>query len=262
MTNVVGELPQFTADDSAGTEKVKEVKETSEITPNEEVITEEVKETPAELPADTKPAEGETQEPKGDDVEVKQVQGLLSEREKLLKEIRELRGQRREIRKEETQEVITQVADKLDDLNDVDVTNIERVLKAKGYVTKEENQKLHYESVKNDKLNEFLSKYPEYKPENDPNDINWNAFQRELTFYKMPQDPKLITEVLERAHRNIAAPTVPATRAVEQRIATARKGGGGSQRTSSGKSLPPNLRRAYEDGGWSEEEIKELEAKL
>ncbi len=250
MVNVIGELPQFTEE---GTE---EVKESPVEAPIEEVPAEEVKETPS-LPEE-KPAEAEPK-PQGDDVVVKQ--GLLTEREKLLQEIAELRKQRRDLRKEETQEVITQVADKLDDLNDVDVLNIERVLKAKGYVTKEESQKLHYESVKNDELTKFLDKYPEYKPENDPNDLNWNSLQKEMSLYKSPSNPKQVAELLLKAHRNIAT-TVPVTETVAKRIATAQKGAGGTQRTSAGKSLPPNLRRAYEDGGWSEAEIKELEDKL
>lgn len=257
MENIVGSLPLFTTDDTVGTEKVEEVKPAA----IEETPADEEKETLAELPAAEKPAETSSPEEEvGDDTE-KQVQGILREREKLLKEVQELRKQRRELRKEETQEVITTVADNLEDLNTDDIKNIERVLKARGYVTKEESQKLHYESVKKDELNKFLDKYPEYKPENDPHDANWNAFQRELTFYKMPSNPRLISEVLERAHRNIASTSVvPATTA--KRIATARKGAGGMQRTPSGKSLPSNLRRAYEDGGWSEEEIKELEAIL
>lgn len=258
MDNVIGSLPQFTADDSVGSGKViTEVKETTPVVEEEKV-------TPSELPAEEKPAEvSTTEETTGDDVEEKQVQGLLSEREKLLKEIQELRGKRRELRKEETQEVIVDVAEKLDDLNPDDIKNIERVLKAKGYVTKEESQKIIYATAKDQALNEFLEKYPEYKPENDPHDVNWNAFQRELSYYKMPSNPRLIKEVLERAHRSIApSSTGQATETVTKRIATARKGGGGTQKSSVGKSLPAHLRRAYEDGGWSEAEIKDLESKL
>lgn len=262
MENVIGKMPEFTTDEG---EPKEEVKEPLVETPIEEVPPEEGKEIPAELPAENKPAELATPEAgKGDDAE-RQKQGLLSERERLLKEIRELRGQRRELRKDETQEVITEVAEKLDDLNPDDIKNIERVLKVRGYITKEESQKLHYESIKNDELNKFLTDYPEYKPENDPNDINWNAFQRELAFYKMPSNPRLTREVLERAHRNISdAKSSVVQNAVEtkRRIATAQKGGGGMQKTSVGKSLPPYLRRAYEDGGWSETEIKEIENKL
>ena len=264
MINIVGELPQFTADDSAGQEKViiEEVKET----PFEG---EEAKDTPSELPAEEKPAEPLTisEEGKGDDIKEpkKQVQGLLSEREKLLKEIQELRGQRRELRKVETQEVVTDIADQLDDLNPDDIKNIERVLKSKGYVTKDESHKIHYESVKTQTLDEFLEKYPEYKPENDPNDINWNAFQREVSFYKMPDNPMLISQILEKAHRNTSGAGNFVDRSIsvaQKRIATARKGGGGMQRSSVGKSLPSHLRRVYEDGGWSEAEIKEIENKL
>jgi len=253
MPNVIGVKPEFTTE--VGDEK--EVKETPAEIPQEKET-----ETPSELPTEEKP--DDTSTPEEDVVEdtgdAKQVQGLLSEREKLLKEIKELRGQRRNLRETETEQVIMEVSDKLDDLNPEDVKNIDRVLKSKGYITKDESKKIVYENAKNEALGDFLEKYPEYKPENDPDDLNWNAFQRELlSFYKMPENPKLIGQTLEKAHKGIAPPVDNNSETVKKRIATAQKGGGGMQKSSSGKRLSPQLRRAYEDGGWSEEEIKELE---
>ena len=79
----------------------------------------------------------------------------------------------------------------------------------------------------------------------------------------MPEDPHQIRRVLDKAHKaislNILDTSLPAKkRAVE----TASAGTGGTQRSSSSKTLSSELRRRYEDGGWSKDEIKELEAKL
>ncbi len=255
MTNIIGAVPEFTTDDSVGNENVnEEVKEAPVETEAEE------KETPSELPAEEKPA-GEIPPEKAPVEDVKQVQGILSEREKLLKEIQELRAERRVLRKAETQEVITEMKDKLEDLDPTDVQNIDRVFKAKGYITKDEFTKTIYEDAKTKSLNEFLDKYPEYKPENDPNDVNWNAFQRELNDLKMPSDPTRIRAVLEKAHKLVVGFTGPTPNTASKRIAIAQKGGGGSQRSSVGKSLSPAYKRALEDGGWSEAEIRELEDK-
>jgi hypothetical protein len=255
MTNVIGKAPEFTTDDSVGAENVnEEVKETETASAVEE------KETPSELPTEEKPADDTN--PESAPVEdVKQVQGILSEREKLLKEIQELRAERRTLRKAETQEVITEMTDKLDDLDPTDIQNIDRVFKAKGYITKDEFKKTIYEEAKTKSLNEFLEKYPEYKPENDPNDVNWNAFQRELNDLKMPSDPTRIKSVLEKAHKLTTGFTGPVNTNTSRRIAIAQKGGGGSQRSTVGKTLSPAYKRALEDGGWSEADIKELEDK-
>ena len=256
-------VPEFTTDETvAGAEEVKEA-------PVQE--TEAEKETPSDLPAesetvvsDEKPAEPARAEVRDDSkgLEV-QVRGLQDERVKLLKEIQDLRGQRREIKREE----LTKVDQKIDDLKDVnpeDISLIDKVLRSKGYLTKEESQKMFYESVKQEELNKFLDKYPEYKPENDPHDVNWNTLQRELGFYRLPDDPKRIGEVLLRAHRGIAK--VPTDRTVEvrkQQVKTASVGSGGSaQRSSSQKTLDPEKRHMLLRGGWSEEEIKKIETRL
>lgn len=230
-------------------------------------VTEPEKETPAESPAVEKPVEEvkvETLEtPKQDaDALEKQLTGLQQEKAKLLEELQHLRGTRREIK----QDQIVKVQKEMDDLKDVnpeDANLIERVLRSKGYVNKQEAHQMYYDSVKQQVIAEFLEKFPEYKPENDTQDINWNALNRELADYRMPDNPHDIHRVLEKAHkvisRSVGDPGLPEKkRAVE----TASAGAGGVQRSSSGKSLDFNKRRALEDGGWSEEEIKRIESKL
>ena len=262
MPNVIGKVPEFTEDEATqpsevGTEEVKEVAV-------EETVEEE-KETPTEPPAEEKPAEQTDNLPGGDirDEKEKQIRGLKEEKQKLLQEIIVLRGQRREIKQEELVKVQKEI-DELKDLNPEDVATFDRILKAKGYVTKGEANQMYYGAVKQQELDGFLSKYPEYKAENDTNDINWNALQRELKDYKWPDNPHDITRILEKAHRAISRISDDRSTEVKKRqVEVASVGGGGTQRSTPTRiSLDPDKRAALERGGWSEEEILKIENKL
>lgn len=214
---------------------------------------------PTETPAETV---GDTTATPSSSVQDTEIEALRRERVKLLGEISELRGQKREVK----QELLTHVEQQIDDLKDVnpnDVTLIDRVLRSKGYITKEEQSRMAYESVKNEELNKFLETYPEYKPANDPNDINWNALQREIGYYRMPSDPRKIREVLDRAHRaTVKVSSDPGLPQRQRQVQVAGTGGGGTQRSSSRNTLDPSKRAMLEQGGWSEEEIKRIEANL
>ena len=266
MVNVISAIPAFTTDDAlsvnAGVQEVKEPVDSPDI---EEPIVEE-KETPAEQPpAEIKPVEPKKLDQDTGDLE-RAVQGLQYERTSLLKEISELKGTRRELKQERLAKVTEQI-DELKDVHPEDVAAVEKILRAKGYVTKEEQSKMFYNAVKDEKLNQFLEKYPEYKPENDPSDTRWRSLERELADYRMPDDPHKITGLLEKAHRAIAAlATISGDRTLsakkEQQIKLAGVGAGGAQRSSSIKSLDPDRRYMLERGGWSEEEIKKIEQNL
>ena len=269
MVNEVKIVPAFSEGESLDkgqgsvqSEIQPEVEETS-------VVKETEKETPSTPPVEEKPVSQPTNVdsngPSGDSVLQNAVQSLQEERTKLLREIADLRGQRREIK----QEQITQVEQQLEGLKDVhpdDVTTIEKVLRSKGYVPKQEVQKMVYDSIKDEELNRFLDKYPEYKPENDRNDLNWSSLQKELAFYRMPENPRAIGEVLLRAHRAISGTRIQADRSLPEKkrqVEIAGMGSGGTQRSSSSSTkLTSQQRRVYEDGGWSEEEIREIESKL
>jgi hypothetical protein len=257
--NTIGKIPEFTSDETSHEEPIEEVKPEAaiEVAPIE-------KETP--VPPTEKPlapSKEEYSEPMT--VEDKNaVQGLLNERVKLLKEISELKGQKRELKQEQLQRVQTQI-DELKDLHPQDVEVIDRVLRAKGFITREEAESMHYKAVENEELNKFLEKYPEYKPENDPNDANWAMLQREIALYKQPSNPRQIAEILDRAHRAIVRapakvvsdPVIAKKRQVE--IASA--GSGGSQRSSPVTKFDSAKRAMLERGGWSEEEIQKMESK-
>lgn len=239
--------------------------------PQEEVKEEAVEETPkekatpSELPAEEKPAEIEPSEPVPSDGASeleKQLSGLQNERVKLLQEIQELRGQRRDLKKEELKEV-DKTIDALEGVHPQDVQLVEKILRAKGYITKQEAQGMSYQAIQNEELNSFLSEFPEYKPENDPSDVNWNALQRALAIYAKPSNPRQWREVLRKAHKDIAPTGSDRTLEVKkQQVRTAGVGTGGVQKSSSRNTLTPEQRKVYEDGGWSKEEISEIEKNL
>lgn len=223
------------------------------------------KETPTESPAVEKPvveAKAETKQDANVSELEKQLTGLQQEKANLLDEVRHLRGTKRELK----QEQIVQVQKEMDDLKDVnpeDAALIDRVIRSKGYVNKQEAQRMYYDSVKQQVIAEFLEKYPEYKPDNDVQDINWNSLNRELADYRMPDNPHDITRVLEKAHKVINRSVGDRNLPVKQKAAQAASAGsGGIQRSSSYKSLDLEKRRAFEDGGWSEDEIKKIESRL
>lgn len=257
MPNVIGSIPEF-SEGSLSSQGQEEVKQTAI-----DETAEEVTETPTELPADTQPASDENQsEDTGEEnVQLRQaVTGLEAEKAKLLVEISALRGTRREIK----QDALIKVQDKLDDLQDVnpsDVELIEKVLKTKGYVKKDDVLQLTYEEVKNQELKGFLDKYPEYKPENDSNDLKWSALQREFGEYARPSDPHRIGYLLEKAHKGIA-PTSERdlTPVRKQQVKTASVGSGGVQRSSSNKIPDSRLSKLMETHmqGFSEEEKRKM----
>lgn len=263
--NKIGKIPEFTTDEDVENSDIEEVKEAEE----EEISSsEKEKETPSELPAEEKPAQKE-KEILGEDAYEKQselekaLQSLQREKEKLLKEIVELRGKRREIKEMQLKKVESDI-DELDDINPDDVKLVDRILRAKGFITREEASKMFYESVKQEQLNKFLEKYPEYKPENDPHDINWNALQKELSYYRMPEDPHLIYNILEKAHRSIqqSSSSIKDLNEKKHKTAVAGVGSRGVQKLSSYKKLDPFKRIMLEQGGWTKEEIDKIESQL
>ena len=264
MANQIKMVPEFTDDDSSGTgeEAVQSAQ-----APAEEVEEKE-KESPSVPPTEEKPTESGEPEIRDDAEALKkqyeeQLVGLQREKVNLLKEIQELRGQKREIKREELKTVNQQI-DELKDVNPEDVSLIDKVLRSKGYMTRQEAEKMSYEAIKNQRLNEFLAKYPEYKPENDQNDINWNTLQRELAFYRLPDDPNRIIEVLEKAHQSVQKGTgdLKTLEAQKQQIKTAGVGGGGVQKSSSRKRFEPEKRYMLERGGFTAEEIERMESRL
>jgi len=272
MPNKVGHIPEFSQDASLDEQEVEEVKEEKE-TPSESSTEEKpVEETTEETSEEgEKPSEEEESEEIPDEDNrgtelAKQIQGLETERSKLLEDIKSLRGERRDLKEKQLEKVEKLIEDKTDDLSDVEpqgVALVERVLKAKGYVKKDEMSKIIYGQVKQQQLNTFLDEFPEFKPENDPDDKNWSKLQEEMKFYRMPEDPQQIGKILRKARKNLNVLPIDQVdvRNKERSIDLAGKGGAKGKSTRSSSSVPFNedqidsLRR----GGWTDEEIKNLE---
>lgn len=254
MTDIIGKIPEFTTDETTVSPEteVKEV-ETTTVPPETDTPA-----PPAEKPL---PEVGEENpEPPVQDELAGAIKGLQEERAKLLKEVIELKGQKRQIK----QDQIKVVQDRLDELKDLhpqDVETIERVLRAKGLMTRKEADQMFYEAVKEEELNKFLEKYPEYKPENDPGDANWNAIQREIGYYKMPESPRQIGEILERAHRGVVrvTPNLESLATRKRQVQIASVGQGGAQKQVSSPKFDSDRRSMLRQGGFSEEDIQSME---
>lgn len=245
-------------------------------------------ETPAELPTESPvEADADTDEQKQVEEEPSELPSnsdteLVIPEEVLKKEVAKategLRGEIVDLRKKLAlatgsdrkiiQDDIKRAEQEIEDLGDVDpndVALIEKVLRSKGYVTRGEAEGMAYKSVQNEELNKFLESYPEYKPENDPNDVNWNTLQNALSLYAKPKDPKLWGTLLKKAHSDIAPRSLPTrdnTEVKKQQLKVAGVGSSGVQKSSSRKQFTPQQRQVYLDGGWSEEDIKDMESKL
>lgn len=263
MAQIIGSIPEFSEDGVPPQESPVVEEEVKEIAPAA-IEEKDTPELPAEKPGQPAVDISETPVVESQDV-IEANRGLQEERVKLLKEISELRGQRREIKQDQLKRVEQQI-DELKDVNPNDVNLIERVIRSKGYMTKEESNRMFYETVKQEELNKFLEKYPEYRPENDPNDLNWNALQRELGYYRSPENPHQIADLLERSHKVIArVPSAPVNTATKQRqVQLASAGSGGSQRVSQsvGKTLDPERKAMLKSGGFSDEDIASMEKRL
>ncbi len=251
MVQIVGKIPEFTEDAPVNNEDGQPVEAQETETPS----------TPEEKPV-TESDEGSG----GGELE-KAIEKLQHERSELIKEVKELRGSKRELKQQQLQQT-QQHIDELKDLHPDDIGTIERVLRSKGYMTKDEAGQMFYEAVKNEELEKFLNKYPEYKPENDPDNIRWGAFERQIEKekdlgYSLPKNPHNLAVFLERVHGAIASPKTTTDRAAaERRIQIAGVGSRGSQQSSSPKRLDNERRQILSRGGWTEEEIQNIEAKL
>ena len=252
MVQVVGKIPEFTEDAPVSNEEGQPVEAEEKETPS----------TPEEKPVSNDEGSGEDE---GNE-KAKAIEKLQRERSELIKEIKELRGSKRELKQEQLKET-NQHIDELKDLHPDDIGTIERVLRSKGYMTKDEAGKMFYEAVKNEELEKFLNKYPEYKPDNDPDNIRWGAFERQIEKekelgYSLPKNPHNLLVFLERVHQALTPKSTTGQAAAERRIQIAGVGSRGGQQSSSPKRLDSDKRQILVRGGWTEEDIQNIEAKL
>ncbi len=256
------QMGQSVGDDTTD-EEVKEGEETPDVSstseePSEEtpVVEEEVSETPVEEVADSS-----KEEPSEEQV----ITALQSEEARIRAQIAELRAERRGLREAPKEApLFVAPATELTDVNPQDVELIEKVLRAKGYVHKDELNALSYTDKVNNHKEVWLQKHPEYLPENDPDDTNWNALKSTIDgYFKQPSNPADITTMLDIAH-SIVKPvsTIPiknratADSAKEKIVSSSKGGSAGGAGQQTQKSSTSVSREHFH--GMSEEDYKEL----
>lgn len=266
---VIGNIPEFTND---GGEPSKELKATalSAVEPLEEAPTggetQEETETPTEPPTEETPDEVVESQPVDNAGELKnellsEIEGLRDARKELIYELKDLRGQKRELKEQE----LKAVDDKIDDLNDLnpdDVTIIDRIIKAKGYVAKEEVDKRFFEEKKNAQIDKFFKEFPEYNETNDPDRKKFAPLLDKLSMFREPKTLDEFNEFLRLAHTSLSGNKISSGRISaiqQQQVKTAGVGAGGGQRPSSIEPFNAEKRAMFRAGGWSEEDIARME---
>lgn len=199
-----------------------------------------------------------------DDKEPYDVNGLLTEKDKILADIVELRKERRSLKEAPPEPLLIDKEEDLSDIAPSDVALIEKVLKSKGYVQKGEIQATSYKEKINSLKDQWLERHPEYKPENDPEDKRWNALNSEMNFFKPPTKPEDILKLLDRADavvspkKSIPTKSSAAVTASQEKIKVSSKGtaGGASTKTSKPESSLKGLKGHMK--GFTDEEIDEI----
>lgn len=269
---VIGSIPEFSTDETSGEEE--ELKPEMTVAPESgaeaaEKSAEEEKETPPALPTEEQPASVLEREQGDDTGDLREqlhveIEGLKDARRELIHELQELRGQKREVKKEEIAQVEEKI-DQLEDVNSDDVALIDRILKAKGYISQQGVQQMLSEARKQDEFLKFAKEFPEYSEVNDPDRRKFGPLLRELDLYRDPKDAAEWGMLLRRAHREVMGTRISSDRdtAVKKQQANlAGVGSGGIQRSSSVKSFNPKRRAQLVLGGWSEEDIQRMEERL
>ena len=197
------------------------------------------------------------------------IKGDISQLEIKKQQVLDARKQRRVLR----EEVKVLPGDEIvqDDLSDIDIEDqkrLDRVLKAKGFVSKAEVQETLLKQSQQEVEDSFFTSHPEYSVDTDQNDLLYNALKEEITIFAKPQSASGMKRVLERAHKAVqerypsSFPTkgsLSAEMAKQHRKDVASIGGGA---TSSGISKQSTLtetqKEEFRRGGFTEEDIAEM----
>lgn len=176
--NVIREEEVLQADVS----ELEDDKEDEIVVPAQEEEAPEVPETPEkpasdsspeeeEAPVQPKPVEGETQVERARRFEIQRLRAELRKKDR-----DELTKNAKPPKKNEDiyAELRTKYTD--DEIKNSEEL-VDAIARAKGFVKKEEA----YQDTANQVLEGFLDANPEYKPENDADDVRWNSFQRVLS---------------------------------------------------------------------------------
>lgn len=167
---------------------------------------------------------------------------------------------------------LEEVAKELD-VSPADIELVQKIAKSLGLVDRSEIQALErdsvaksYESVKQEKVNEFVKKHAQfYHPTSKNGDDNWQKVLDGFSVYKMPEDPSKIATILERVHTDLfGGVATPAGKVLAQakinELGRSAGGGGGAAssevRKKENVGIPPVARKILK--GFSEEDFQEM----
>jgi hypothetical protein len=170
-------------------EEGKEEKE-----PQEEPASESSPEEQEEVPVQLKSVEGETEREKALRFEVTRLK-----KERRDQERQAMLGNEKPPKQEE--DIYGKLREKY---SDEEIKNseelIDTIAKSKGYVRKDEA----YQNTANQVLDGFLDANPEYKAENDSDDLRWNAFKRNISDYNlMGKTASQLLSIYKKADRDV-----------------------------------------------------------
>lgn len=277
-------MPAFGTDESMPANKVIEAQpdneEEQQVAPEsgakpavETPAGQEEKETPSEPSSEQKPAAAPEKEQRDDTAALQnqlteQIEGLKEAKTELLADLQDLRGQKREAKREQIEEVQEKI-DTLEDVNQQDVSLVDRIVRQKGYVSNKDVQRMILESKKQDEATRFFQEFPEYGSVDNPT-TKWKELLQQISlYYKQPEDPQSYARILRKAHNDLVGQNRSISSggrnaaAVKRQIEIAGVGAGGAQRSSSvnpSNAMSSDMKQRLSDGGWSEEEIREMES--
>src|SRR3990167_8292927 len=142
--------------------------------------------------------------------------------------------------------------------SDEELQNVEKLFdvigKKKGYVKADEM----YAQSGNEVLESFISKHPEYKPENDPEDVRWNSFRNILVkdYNREGKNPKELVRIFDKVYADVqemfgeAKNTIAPKRNAEvQKVRSVSHTGGTKTEVSkkSNATTDPKVRAMFKD---------------
>lgn len=138
------------------------------------------------------------------------------------------------------------------------------IAKRQGYVKKGEFQAATNQQIATATLDDFLSKHPEYLPENDTDNILWSQFKEGVQLYRTPENPRDYAKIFERVHREVfgikQGGDIKKTLAKAEKIKVASHANASSQKkvvkSSTTVNLDPSLGEHLK--GFSDEEKKDI----
>ena len=175
--------------------------EESEELEESDVESEESEETDetSDVPKEPKPVEGETPREKA----------LRLETQRLRRDLRDTRNQKifENYSPEAKAELSKEEQEFLSQYDKTELGQFEKIIdviaKQKGWAKNADIQKQSYQQQASDVLDGWLDNHKEYLPENDKDNTLWNQFQRELSLYRKPENPRDLRRIFDKVHREV-----------------------------------------------------------